>query len=81
MPIRNVTTDFPPTLVLHGTVDTDVPYEQSVLMEKQFKRHSVEHRFITVPGAGHGLAGGDRELVAKAYAEVFPFVHHYMKGD
>ena len=28
-PIRNVTGDYPPTLLLHGDKDTDVPFEQS----------------------------------------------------
>jgi len=29
-PIRNVTKDYPPTLLLHGDNDTDVPHQQSV---------------------------------------------------
>src|SRR5690606_444545 len=27
-PVRNVTADYPPTMLIHGTSDTDVPYEQ-----------------------------------------------------
>src|SRR5262245_23860173 len=27
-PVRNVSADYPPTLLVHGTEDTDVPYEQ-----------------------------------------------------
>jgi acetyl esterase/lipase len=30
-PIRNVSAQNPPTLLIHGTKDTDVPYEQSAL--------------------------------------------------
>src|ERR1043166_10702 len=29
-PLRNVTSNYPPTLLLHGDQDEDVPYEQSV---------------------------------------------------
>lgn len=29
MAANNVTADYPPTLLIHGNVDTDVPYEQS----------------------------------------------------
>lgn len=78
-PVRHVTADYPPTLLIHGTVDTDVPYEQSVLMEREFKRHNVAHKFITVPDAGHGLSGGDPKLIDNAYAEVLPFVNRYVK--
>ena len=31
-PVLHVSPDNPPTLLLHGTADTDVPYEQSALM-------------------------------------------------
>ena len=34
-PARNVTKDYPPTILVHGTDDTDVPYTQSVQMEKE----------------------------------------------
>ena len=35
-PVRNVTTDYPPTMLVHGTEDTDVPYELSADMAKEF---------------------------------------------
>lgn len=79
MPVKNVTSEYPPTLLIHGTTDTDVPYEQSVLMEREFKRHGVEHRFITVPKAGHGLSDGDPKLVSQAYDAVLPFVERHVK--
>lgn len=39
-PVRNVSAAYPPTLLIHGTADTDVPYEESVKMDgklSQFK--------------------------------------------
>ncbi len=60
MPVKNVTSDYPPTLLIHGTKDTDVPYEQSVMMAKQLKQHGVEHQLVTIPGGEHGLGGGGR---------------------
>jgi len=80
-PVRGVTKEYPPTLLVHGTVDTDVPYEQSVLMEKQFKQHRVPHKFVTVPNAGHGLSRGDPKLISDAYAQVLPFINKYMKPE
>jgi hypothetical protein len=52
-PIRNVTPDWPPTLLIHGTRDTDVPYEQSELMEMKFKQKGV--RVTAASGADTNL--------------------------
>jgi dipeptidyl aminopeptidase/acylaminoacyl peptidase len=41
--VQNVTRDYPPTLLLHGDRDTDVPYEQSAQMVAELKRVGVEH--------------------------------------
>lgn len=54
MPLKNVTADYPPILLIHGEKDTDVPFEQSVMMAKQFRKHGVEHEFISDPDADHG---------------------------
>jgi len=32
-PIRNVTSKYPPTMLIHGTADTDVPYSLSKDMD------------------------------------------------
>jgi len=77
-PVRNVTRDYPPTLMVHGTEDNDVPYEQSVLMAEQFKKHGVWHRLITIPNAGHGIGDGEPELVDNAYNEVIAFVKKHL---
>ncbi|HLF44896.1 MAG TPA: alpha/beta hydrolase [Chitinophagaceae bacterium] len=56
-PLRNVTKDYPPTVLLHGDKDTDVPFEQSVLMAKEFERHGVQHQFFEMVDRGHGFDG------------------------
>ena len=56
-PIRNVTKDYPPTLLLHGDKDTDVPHQQSVDMAAELKKHGVVHEFISMKGYGHGFDG------------------------
>ncbi|MCC7370331.1 MAG: alpha/beta hydrolase [Chloroflexi bacterium] len=53
LPLRNVDADWPPTLLLHGTADTDVPFEQSVLMEAALTAAGVSARLITLAGAPH----------------------------
>ncbi|HEX4072390.1 MAG TPA: alpha/beta hydrolase [Planctomycetaceae bacterium] len=79
-PARNVARDYPPTILVHGTEDTDVPYTQSVQMEKELTRAGVEHRLISVPHAGHDLSGGKSRQVAEAYATALAFVERHMKA-
>jgi dipeptidyl aminopeptidase/acylaminoacyl peptidase len=80
-PVRNITSKYPPILMIHGTVDTDVPYEKSALMAKELARHKVVHELITVPNAGHGLSGGDPKLVANAHARARDFIRKHLKAD
>jgi acetyl esterase/lipase len=80
-PVRNVSGEYPPTLLVHGTEDTDVPYQLSADMAKELARHKVPHELVTVPGAGHGLAGGDQKLVADAHARALAFVRAHLKGE
>jgi acetyl esterase/lipase len=79
-PVRNVSRDYPPTLLIHGTDDTDVPYELSSEMAKELARHNVPHELITVPGAGHGLAGGDRKLVQAAHQKALDFIRVHLSS-
>jgi len=50
-------------------------------MAKELARHKVPHELVTVAGAGHGLAGGDKKLVADAHAKALAFVRARMKGE
>jgi acetyl esterase/lipase len=80
-PARNVTRDYPPTILIHGTRDTDVPFEQSVEMDKELTRAGVEHKLIAIPNAGHGVGDGDPKLVASAFAEALHFVERRVRGS
>ncbi len=73
-PARNVTADFPPTLLLHGTNDTDVPFEESAMMAEQFKKHGVPYRLLPIDGGEHGLGGGDPKQIAEAYQAMREFI-------
>ncbi len=78
-PVRNVTSKYPPTVLIHGTADTDVPYEESDAMDKALAKFNVPHKFISVPGGGHvlsGVAASDRE---KIYAEALAFVKEHVR--
>jgi len=77
-PIRNVTAHYPPAILVHGTADTDVPYEESRNMAAKLKQAGVEHEFITVEGAGHGLAGASPQEVENAYERATGFLRRHL---
>jgi acetyl esterase/lipase len=80
-PLYNVTADYPPTLLLHGDQDTDVPYEQSVLMDGKLERCGVAHELLTMAGQGHGFdvqgEGRQDPAVAAAFDRVLAFLRAY----
>jgi fermentation-respiration switch protein FrsA (DUF1100 family) len=76
-PLRNISREYPPTLLIHGDKDTDVPYEQSVLMDRELARQGIEHRFITVAGGGHGLSGTDERVLNETYDRAVDFLRQY----
>ena len=78
MPLKNLTADYPPTLLIHGTADTDVPYQQSVLMAEGLRKQQVEHQLISIAGGEHGLGGGDPDRVDAAYMAAMTFVQRYL---
>ncbi len=78
MPVRNVTADFPPTLMIHGTKDTDVPHEQSMMMADEFRKHGVEHQLISIRDGEHGLAGGNPKQIDAAYEAAFQFLERHL---
>jgi acetyl esterase/lipase len=77
-PIRNVTAEYPPTLLIHGAQDTDVPHEQSGDMDRELTKHRVEHELITVREAGHGLVDAKPEEAAEASARAVAFVRKHV---
>ena len=78
-PIRNVTRDWPPTLLIHGTRDTDVPYEQSELMAKKFKQKGVPFTLIPIENGEHGFEGGDPQKIRDAYKAMREFIKEHLK--
>jgi acetyl esterase/lipase len=78
MAVKNVTAGYPPTLLIHCDNDTDVPYEQSEIMAREFMRHHVEHRLIRLEGGEHGLVGVDQKLINQTYADAAIFLERHL---
>jgi acetyl esterase/lipase len=89
-PVRNVTPEYPPTLLLHGDQDTDVPLALSQQMAAALRDHHVPHRLITMKGFGHvfdefpqalpvGQASGLKHpQVAQAFDAVVTFLNEQL---
>ncbi|MBV7505500.1 alpha/beta hydrolase [Bacillus sp. sid0103] len=79
-PLHNITTDFPPTLLLHGTKDTDVPYEQSVFMRAALIKKEVETKLITIPNGEHVFEKDfHNPIVQDAMSQVIHFLRQQLK--
>jgi acetyl esterase/lipase len=81
-PAENVGGNFPPTLLLHGTADTDVPYEQPAHMAGRLVDAGVEHEFITIKDGPHGFdhdpESGSTQQVADAFDRVIAFLKKHV---
>jgi dipeptidyl aminopeptidase/acylaminoacyl peptidase len=71
-PIRDVTREYPPTMLVHGTADTDVPHEQSKMMAERLQQAGVAHQFVSVACGAHGIGnigpGGQDRIYREAAA-------------
>jgi acetyl esterase/lipase len=78
-PVRHVAANNPPTLLLHGDEDTDVPYEQSVMMACALADANISHQLLTIPGGAHGFDADMRNPVVKAaFGDVLRFLAQYV---
>ena len=66
-----VTPHAAPTLLLHGTEDKYVAYEQAVWMRDRLQACGVEVELLTLQGAGHGFKGADAEKADQALMAFF----------
>ena len=57
-PISYVSKEDSPFLIMHGTKDMAVPYNQSVILYSALKKVGVPVALLTVTGGGHGVGGG-----------------------
>ena len=70
--IKNV-----PTLLIHGTGDTIVAYDQSVKMDAALAAAGVPHRLMSITGANHDLGLGNPTTAKNIADEVVMWVKNY----
>jgi acetyl esterase/lipase len=76
-PLNWVTPDAAPTLLLHGTEDPYVAFEQAVWMRDRLQACNVEVKLVAFDGAGHGFKGNDAQ---KADQDLIAFFDTHLKS-
>ena len=56
-PLSHIKSGLPPFLLIHGTKDQLVPYEQSIRMCEGLQKAHDECELFTVEEGGHGMGG------------------------
>lgn len=79
-PVLQVDEKYPPTMLLHGDKDEDVPYEEAIRMKEALEKHSISHELITIR---EGLHQFDEKMddvqVQAAFQKVLSFLEHHVK--
>ncbi len=63
-PVTYVTPNDPPFFLAHGTLDRQVPYHQSVLLEAALKKAGVPVTLYTLEGIGHAFRNATADKMA-----------------
>jgi acetyl esterase/lipase len=68
-PITYVTKDDPPFLIVHGTDDRTVPFNQAERLYDAQKQAGLDTTFVKIEGGGHGIGGPKVEARVRAFLE------------
>lgn len=78
-PVEAVTAQYPPTLLLHGEQDNDVPCSESVQMAERLEHAGVAHTLITLPGEDHLFdLQKDKEQVKQVLDKELEFLRDHL---
>ncbi len=65
-PVTHVSSDDPPTLIIHGDKDFLVPIQQAELILDKLKAAGVETKLVVKKGEGHGWPEWHKDMVTIA---------------
>jgi dipeptidyl aminopeptidase/acylaminoacyl peptidase len=65
-PVTYVDRNDPPMLLIVGSPDTTVPYQQTLEMADRIEAACVKHRLIVLPGVNHSFIGENLEQTRDA---------------
>ncbi|RXF71111.1 alpha/beta hydrolase [Arcticibacter tournemirensis] len=70
-----------PTLMVHGTADLTVPYQQSVILQAMLTGKGVTNKLVTIEGAGHDLGLAVESNRVRILGEVISWINNYSNAD
>ena len=76
-PVHNISAEYPPTMLLHGDPDTDIPVEQSILMAQELTRQGVANKLIRNPNWSHAFIYIPDESVDRAFEQIIAFFQEH----
>jgi len=56
-PVKYISTEAPPTLIIHGDYDQVVPFEQSITLKTILDSLDIQNEFHTLENVNHSLIG------------------------
>jgi acetyl esterase/lipase len=81
-PVRQVKPDYPPTMLVHGEIDTVVPVQQSINMAQACQRQGVESVLRVLPEMDHAFEMDEQALqdpvIAPLFEEVLTFIRKHV---
>ena len=77
-PIANVSSEVPPTILVHGKKDTMVPYSNSVELYEKLKECGVDCELITYENSDHMLMEDAKEMRPVREKVFYEFADRYL---
>ncbi len=82
-PLYNIFPEYPPTLLVHGEANTNVPFQQSVDLADELSRHGVSHKMISIPDGVHGFESkmASDPIVEESFQEILQFLKKFTRPE
>ncbi len=79
-PTYHIGPGFPPTILVHGQNDKDVPVSESDRLAAVLHSQGVPHAYHRLPGVGHGFAGASVDVVRATERAVAAFLRSQLEA-
>lgn len=76
-PLHHIDENFPPTMLVHGRDDSDVPATESDSLAATLQSKGVTHAYHSLECVGHGFSGAPVELVQSTERAVAAFLYEH----
>jgi len=71
-PVKNVSSETPPIITLHGELDEVVPYDQAITLHNLLDEAGIKNELVSDPKGKHG--GFSEKQFKHSYSRIFQFL-------